>query len=252
MTKIIINGALGRMGRMIAQAAKDEGALRVVAGVDTVGAGDPTGFPLYGSLDEVKEEADVLIDFTRPQALAGVIAYCARTGCACLLATTAYSPAQEAQVRELAGKVAVFRSSNMSLGVNLMLDLIRKAAASLEGFDIEIVEKHHNTKVDAPSGTAFMLAETANQARGNKLNYTFGRHERNELRKADEIGIHAVRGGTLTGEHSVLFIGADEVIEISHTAYSRMVFAKGAVRAACFIAGKSAGLYSMKDLIESK
>jgi 4-hydroxy-tetrahydrodipicolinate reductase len=249
MTKIIINGACGRMGRMIAQAAREE-AVQVVAGIDSVSAAEPVGFPLYASLDQAAEAADVLIDFSCPQALESIIAYCEKTGCACVLATTAYSPRQEADVRELSKKVAVFRSSNMSLGVNLLLDLIRKAAASLEGFDVEIVEKHHNTKADSPSGTAFMLAEAANQARGGKLDYTFGRHARNERRKKDEIGIHAVRGGTLTGEHSVLFIGTDEVIEINHTAYSRMVFAKGAVRAARFIADKGAGLYTMKDVIE--
>ncbi|MGI5900233.1 MAG: 4-hydroxy-tetrahydrodipicolinate reductase [Christensenellales bacterium] len=252
MTRIIISGACGRMGRMLHQAALGMDGIEIVAGVDRVKAEDIKAFPLYESLDQVKEKADAVVDFTSPQALDGIAAYCGKAGCGAVLATTAYSADDDEKVKKLAEKVPVFRSANMSVGINLLIDLVKKAAASLEGFDIEIIEKHHNQKIDSPSGTALMLADAANEVYGGALEYQHGRHTKTDKRRTVELGIHAVRGGTITGDHSVLFIGQDEVVELHHSAQSRMVFAQGALRAATFISGKEPGLYNMGDIIDSK
>ena len=252
MTRVIINGAGGRMGRMLAQAALEMDALTVVAGVDLIIPKDITAYPIYENLSDVKEAANVIIDFTLPKALDGISEYCVSKNCGCVLATTAYSAEDEAKVKLLSEKVPVFRSANMSVGINLLIDLVKKAAASLEGFDIEIIEKHHKQKIDSPSGTALMLANAANEVYEGALEYQNGRHTKTEKRKPAELGIHAVRGGTITGDHSVLFIGSDEVIELSHSAQSRLVFAQGALRAAEFISGMAPGLYNMGDLIAAK
>ncbi len=252
MTKIIISGACGRMGRMLHQASLEMDGIEIVAGVDRVKAEDITVFPLYENLDQVNEKADVVVDFTSPQALPAIAEYCGKNGCGCVLATTAYSADDDERVRLLSQKVPVFRSANMSVGINLLIDLVKKAAASLEGFDIEIIEKHHKQKIDSPSGTALMLADAANEVYGGALEYQHGRHTKTEKRRPAELGIHAVRGGTVTGDHSVLFIGQDEVVELQHSAQSRMVFAQGALKAAAFICGREPGLYNMGDLIASK
>lgn len=237
------------MGRAVLEAAGSTPGVNVVAGVDARCEGN-FGFPVYSDFGKCKERCDVVIDFSRPEALGQIIEYCQRTEAAAVLATTGYSGQHKEMIKEAAKKIPVLQSSNMSLGVNLLTELVKKAAEALSDFDIEIVEKHHNKKVDAPSGTALMLAESVNSAFSGKKKYVYGRHCSNELREKDEIGIHAVRGGTVAGVHDVMFLGNDEIITLSHTALSRRIFAEGAIKAALFLKGKSPGLYSMRDLFK--
>ena len=195
-------------------------------------------------------KADVIIDFSHPNMLDKLICYCESTGTALVMATTGLSPDQVASLDELSKKVAVFRSANMSLGINLLIDLVKKAAQILEGdFDIEVVEKHHNQKIDAPSGTALMIADAMTEVLANKPEYVYDRHAVRKKRSDNEIGIHAIRGGTIVGEHDVIFAGTDEIIEIKHTAMSKEVFAVGSIRAAKFISGKAPGMYCMQNML---
>jgi 4-hydroxy-tetrahydrodipicolinate reductase len=249
MLNVIINGACGKMGRMLSEMAAMQEGVTIVAGVDKFAAGATASYPLFERLDEVTAPADVIVDFSRPDAVEDILAYCKKNHCACVLATTAYSAQQEHAVVEASREIPVFRSANMSLGINLILDLVRQAAVTLKDFDIEIVEAHHKTKIDCPSGTALMLADAINEVCMGEKEYVYGRHTKTERRGSREIGIHALRGGTITGEHDVKFIGSDEIVEIRHSAQSRAIFAGGALKAACFMAGKPAGLYSMKDVL---
>ncbi len=250
MTRLLINGCNGRMGQAIAQAAGQSTDMKVVAGVDKFPDAVRQAFPVFGSIASCTESADVLIDFSRPEALHDVLSYAMGHGTAAVLCTTGFSPDDLALIERASRHIPVFRSANMSLGVNLAVDLCRRAATFLgDSCDVEIIEKHHNAKVDAPSGTALMIADAINGAYLNSKSYTYGRHNANQKRSRGEIGIHAVRGGTIVGEHEMLFICADETLSIRHDIQNRQVFAMGALRAAQYLAGKGPGLYSMQDLL---
>lgn len=248
MTDILICGIGGKMGRAVLAQAQEDGEFRVAAGVDkAVPAGLPCPvFPSFRACDVIP---DVIVDFSRPEALADMADFAEAHSIPVVIASTGYDEAQNARIAELAQKVPVFQSFNMSLGLNLLSSFVGKAAEFFgEAFDIEIVEKHHNMKVDAPSGTALMLADAANAAFEDKKPYLFGRHGTDAKRK-NEIGIHAVRGGTIVGEHEVMFLGPNEYVTLTHTATSREIFARGALRAALFLRGRPAGKYDMQDVI---
>lgn len=247
MLRIIVNGIGGQMGKALLAAAAQSGAYRIAAGVDKV---LPEGLPVpgYGDFAGIAEEADALIDFSVPGALKGILDYAVAKGMPVVLATTGYGEEEERMVNAAAEEIPVFRTANMSLGVNLQGDLIRRAKEVLgDGYDVEIVERHHRRKVDAPSGTALMLAACLEEDAGR---YKCGRDEKNRRRSDGEIGIHAVRGGTIVGEHEVMFLGNDEEVEVIHRAYSKQVFANGALRAAAFLQGKAPGRYDMSDLLK--
>lgn len=258
MTRTIVHGCNGKMGRVLAATIARTDDIQVVAGVDAAvdaagdagGAEDERGFPVYSSLAEVKETADVVIDFTMPQALPGLLETAKARKLAAVIATTGLGEAEYALLEEAAAVIPVFQAANMSLGVNLLRELIKQAAAVLgPAFDIEIVEKHHNTKRDAPSGTALALADTLKASLDRHVEYVFGRKEKDKLREKAEIGIHAVRGGNIVGEHDVIFAGQDERLTIAHAAYSKALFSVGAVQAACFVHGRAPGYYHMEDMI---
>ena len=250
MTKVIMHGCNGRMGQMITKLIAEDPNMEIAAGID-VYDGIVNTYPVYKTLEECDVEADVVIDFATASAVAKLLDYCVEKQLPCVLCTTGLSAEQLAIVKEASEKVAVLRSANMSMGINLIMKLLKEAAPILAeaGFDIEIVEKHHNQKLDAPSGTAVALADAVNESMDHAYEYVYDRSCRREKRPAKEIGISAVRGGSIVGEHDVIFAGKDEVITFSHTAYSRALFGNGAIQAAKFLAGKAAGLYSMSDVI---
>lgn len=250
MTRILLTGCNGRMGRVITDLAAEDPDVSIAAGVDI--AGKACGaYPVYQSVDEVKEPVDVIVDFSSPKAFDAMMDRAEEKGIPVVICTTGLSEEQIRRIGADAGRIALLRSANMSLGVNLLLKLVREAAKKLspEGFDIEIVERHHNQKKDAPSGTALALADSINEGLEGAFGYTFDRSQRMEKRDPKEIGISAVRGGNIPGTHEVIFAGTDEVVELTHIAYSRSIFGKGALTAAKFLAGKAPGLYSMADVI---
>ena len=251
MIRIIINGCCGQMGHAIAAAAaKHADQYAVVSGIDKFPPEHPLSFPVFDTIESCDVAADAIIDFSRPDALPSVLAYAQNKKLCVVVATTGLSGEHHALLTNVAKSIPVFVSANMSLGVNLQMMLAQRSAAFLgDTFEIEIIEKHHNRKVDAPSGTALLLADAINEEYSDPREYTYGRHSKTERRKRNEIGIHAVRGGTIVGEHDILFIGEDEVLEISHRAQSRQIFAFGALRAAGYVYGKSAGLYTMRELV---
>lgn len=249
MTNIAICGANGKMGRTIYNCVQDREDCTVVAGVD-LNTEQYADFPIVQSPAEFPVKPDVIIDFSNPASLDGLLSYCLSTGVPLVVASTGYSDAQIAQIKAAAEQIPVFFTFNMSLGINLLVQLAKKAAEVLGNqFDIEIVEKHHNQKLDAPSGTAIMLANAVNEAFDNSKNYVYDRHSRRQKRDKSEIGMHAIRGGTIVGEHDVIFAGHDEVITLSHSAASKTVFAEGSVNAAIFLKDQPAGLYDMQMLI---
>lgn len=252
MTKMIMHGCNGVMGRVIVGLAKDMEDLEIVAGID-LNDRIPNDFPVFTSLEACDVEADVIVDFSSAKAVDQLLDYCAGHQMPVVVCTTGLSEEQVKKVSETAESTAVLRSANMSLGVNTLLKLLQDAAKVLApaGFDIEIVEKHHNQKVDAPSGTALAMAESINEAMDHQYHYKYDRTAERAKRDAKEIGIQAVRGGSIVGEHDVIFAGKDEVVTFSHTAYSKAVFAKGALEAAKFLASKKSGLYTMADVISS-
>lgn len=248
MLNILLCGIGGKMGGNIADLLKDDGDARIVCGVD-IHAPEGCKVPVYTHFSQVKEKVDVIIDFSSPAALAGELEYAAKNNVPAVLASTGYAAEQLESIKEASKSVAVFKTANFSLGVNLLVALAKKAAAVLgENFDIEIVERHHNQKVDAPSGTALMLADGMNEVLAEKRPYVEGRSGI-VGKRGNEIGIHAVRGGTIVGEHEVMFAGEDEIVTLSHSARSKKVFAAGAIKAAKWIAGKPAGLYDMTDVL---
>ena len=251
MLKINISGCNGHMGRVVSGLCAADPDIEVTAGFDVLGSGERE-FPVFASPSQFKGRADAVIDFSSPAALDGLLEFARATGTPLVLATTGYTPEQVAQIGAAACEVPIFRSANMSLGINVLLELVKKAAAVLGGsYDIEIVERHHRRKVDAPSGTALMIADAAASACGHETEYVFERHSVRHPREKKEIGISAVRGGTIVGEHEIIFAGHDEVMEIKHTALSREIFAQGAVEAARFMAGVEApGLYDMSQLVK--
>ena len=250
MTRIIMHGCMGQMGKVIANLAEKDAGVCIVAGVDIVDDGK-SAFPVYRSIAEVQEEADVVVDFSSAKAVDALLDQCAAKKLPIVLCSTGLSEEQLAHVDRAAEEIAILRSANMSLGVNILLKLVAEAAQTLgnAGFDIEIVEKHHHRKVDAPSGTALALADSINEAMDGQYHYVYDRSQVRQRRDEKEIGISAVRGGSIVGEHEVLFAGLDEVIEFKHTAYSRSIFGKGALEAAKYLNGKQPGHYNMADVI---
>ena len=249
--KIIISGCNGRMGRVVESICEADPDVSVLAGFDV--SLESRAFPVFVSPANFTGEADAVIDFSSPAALDGLLAFALERKVPLVLATTGYSDEQLAQIDEASKRIPIFRSANMSLGINVLLELVKKAAAVLgDSYDIEIVEKHHNRKVDAPSGTALMIADAAASALNFKPEYVYERHSVRQSRDKKEIGISAVRGGTIVGIHEIMFAGRDEIIEIKHTAMSREIFANGAVKAAKFLAGMSKpGMYDMSMLVEN-
>lgn len=249
-TKIILSGCGGKMGHAIAALAAERTDCEIVAGVDLVSTGRE-GFPVFSHISGFTGEADVLIDFSHPSALASLLTYGRERRLPLVLCTTGYSKEQQEAVRAASAEIPVFSSGNMSLGINLLIELSKKAAQVLgEGFDIEIVEMHHNQKIDAPSGTALMLADAISEVEPGEMRYMYDRHSQRKKREKNEIGIHSVRGGTIVGEHEVIFAGHHEVIRLSHSAQSKEVFAAGALNAAVFLSGKEPGMYQMSDLLK--
>lgn len=250
MVRIIMHGCNGKMGQIISTICKEDDQVEIVAGIDVVDNKD-NGYPVFSDIDACDVKADVIIDFSVSTVIDKLLDYSEAKKIPVVLCTTGLSPEQLNKMSKVSENVAVLKSANMSLGINTLMKLLKDAANVFApaGFDIEIVEKHHNLKVDAPSGTALALADSINEARNNEYEYVYDRSQVRQKRGAKELGISAVRGGTIVGEHEVIFAGIDEVIEIKHTAYSKSVFAKGAVEAAKFLAGKPAGMYDMADVI---
>ena len=250
MTKIIMHGCNGRMGRAIVGLAAEDKDIEVVAGVDAFGE-NTYDFPVFDSIEKCDVEADVVVDFSNASAIDGLLKTCADKKLPVVLCTTGLSDDQLKLMMDTSSDIAILKSANMSVGINMLMKVLSEISPTLAaaGFDIEIVEKHHNQKLDSPSGTALALADSINDSLEEKCEYVYDRSGRRMKRPKKEIGISAVRGGTIVGDHDVIFAGTDEVITLSHRAYSRTVFGKGALEAAKFLAGKSAGMYDMSDVI---
>lgn len=241
------------MGQVVTGLAKDDPSLMISAGVDFSPEKGNNDYPVYSNLGDVKEETDVIIDFSNIKGLPGLLSYAVEKKLPLVICTTGQSPEDKEKIKEASKSTAILTSANMSVGINLLLNLVKTAAKALEGsFDIEIIEKHHNQKVDSPSGTALAIADSIKGALESPKEYLYGRHSKTDKRRQEEIGIHAVRGGNIVGDHSVIFAGAGEVIEINHSAISRDVFGVGALRAAKYISSKDPGLYNMDDVISNK
>ncbi|MBO4339189.1 MAG: 4-hydroxy-tetrahydrodipicolinate reductase [Clostridia bacterium] len=250
MTGILVSGYSGTMGKNVVLCSEKFEDIFVMGGVDKFKT--PAPFPTFEDFDSVNVEFDVIVDFSNSQALDGLLAFALKTKKPIVLGTTGFSDEQKNKINEASKEIAIFSSANMSLGVNLMTELASMAAKVLgNDYDIEILEMHHNQKVDAPSGTALMLADAISDSLDEKPEYNFDRHSKREKRKKNEIGFASLRGGTVVGEHEVIFAGTDEVIKLSHSAYSKALFANGALNAARFIVGKEPRIYTMKDLINS-
>ena len=253
MVKVIMHGCNGRMGQVITKLCAGDPEISIVAGIDPYD-GIQNDYPVFAEIDDCVAEADVVIDFSTATAIDELMDYCTKRKLPVVVCSTGLSPEQLDNLEKATDHTAVLRSANMSLGINTLMDLLNKATKVFgsAGFDIEIVEKHHNQKLDAPSGTALALADAINDAAPEPYEYIYDRSQRRQKRDKKELGISAVRGGSIVGEHEVIFAGMDEVITLKHTAYSRNVFAKGAVEAAKFMAGKPAGYYTMADVIAAK
>ena len=251
MIKVLMHGCNGKMGQMITGLIRDDEQVEIAAGVDAY-TGLANDYPVFENVESCDVDVDVAIDFSNAGAVDGLLDYCVEKQVPVVLCTTGLSNEQLQRVSEVSKKVAVLKSANMSMGINLLLKMLKDAAKVLApaGYDIELVERHHNQKVDAPSGTALALADSMNEALNHEYTYVYDRSQVRKKREQKEMGISAVRGGTIVGDHEVIFAGPDEVIEFRHTAYSRSVFGKGAVEAAKFLAGKEAGMYDMSDVIQ--
>ncbi len=249
MTKIILSGANGKMGKVIQDVVSSRNDCEIVAGVDL--NTESKSFPIYSSISKVKEIGDVVIDFSNPVVLDSLLSYSKENKTPLVIATTGFDENQKSLIKESAQVCPIFFTYNMSMGINLLATLAKKAVSVLgSDFDIEIIEKHHNQKIDAPSGTALMLADAICEEIDNPMTYEYDRHSKREKRSKNEIGLHAVRGGTIVGEHDIMFCGRDEIITLSHSARSKEIFAVGAVNAAIYMTGKSAGLYDMAEMIK--
>ena len=253
MIKMIMHGCNGKMGQVITNICKEDPEIETVAGIDPY-SGVQNEYPVFANVADCELKADVVVDFAAAPAIDALLDYCVTHKLPVVLCTTGLSEEQLARVEAVSREIPVLKSANMSLGINMLLDLLQKAANILApaGFDMEIVEKHHNQKVDAPSGTALALADSINEALENAYAYQYDRTQERKKREKYEIGIQAVRGGSIVGEHEVIFAGMDEVIEFKHTAYSKAIFGKGAVEAAKFLAGRCAGRYEMSDVIAAR
>lgn len=250
MVKFMLHGCNGKMGRMITEIVKGEENAVIAAGVDAF-TEVPNDYPVFDSVEKCDIDVDVVIDFSTAKAVNSLLDYCVEKKLPVVLCTTGLSEEQLKKVEEASKEIAILKSANMSLGINLLLKLLQSAAKVLApaGYDMEIVERHHNQKLDAPSGTALALADSLNNALDQEYHYVYDRSQVRQKREKKEIGISAVRGGTIVGDHEVIFAGTDEVIEFKHSAYSRSVFAKGAVEAGKYLAGKAAGMYDMGDVV---
>ena len=249
--KVLLHGCNGKMGQVMTKVIAGTEDMEVVCGVDASPDKAKNAYPVYASLSSVKESPDIVIDFSHRSSLDGLLAFGLSRNVPLVICTTGFGADDKQKMSAAAKRIPILNSPNMSLGVNLLLSLVAQAAQALSHeFDIEIVERHHNQKVDSPSGTAEIIADTINAALGGGMEYAYGRHSKSDKRRKTEIGIHAVRGGAIVGDHDVIFAGQGEVIEIKHSALSRDVFAYGALRAARFLVDKGAGLYSMKDVVE--
>ncbi|MBA4688957.1 MAG: 4-hydroxy-tetrahydrodipicolinate reductase [Candidatus Galacturonibacter soehngenii] len=251
MIKIIMHGCNGHMGQVISEIVKNDESSTIVAGID-LNTERKNDYPVFQSFSECDIDADVIIDFASAKATDSLLDFCLQKSIPVVLCTTGLSNQQIERIEKESKKVAILKSANMSLGINTLLKLLQDAAKVFvpAGYDVEIIEKHHNHKIDAPSGTALALADSINEVFDNEYVYKYDRTLEREKRDKKEIGMSVVRGGTIVGEHEVIFAGTDEVIEIKHTAYSKAVFGKGAVEAAKFLAGKAPGLYNMSDVIK--
>jgi len=250
MTKVLINGYLGRMGAFLIDLASERDDIEVVGGVDYKEPETSYPFATYTDYTAIAEKPDVIIDFSNPSALDNILAYALENNVPTILCTTGYSEEQLQKIEAASKKIAMFRSGNLSTGINLLIELAKKAASVLyPDFNIEVIEEHHNQKLDAPSGTALMIADEMSSVLDDDIDYEYDRQAKRGKRPVNEIGIHSIRGGTIVGEHEVIFAGPDEVIRISHSAASRKIFANGALNAAVFMNGKEPGMYSMKDVL---
>lgn len=247
MIKLLINGFNGKMGQEVYTKAMELNEIEVVAGVDKFVTGEEK-VPVFDDISKINVDIDVIIDFSIPIATFNILEFAANKKIPVVVATTGFSAEEESKIKEYSKIIPIFKSANMSYEVNLMADLVAKVAKLLSDSDIEIVETHHNRKIDAPSGTAYMLANSINEALDNEMKYEYDRHSKREKRDKKEIGIHSIRGGTVVGKHTVTFFGDNESFEITHNVTSRSVFANGAVKAAMFLADKEPGLYSMKNM----
>ena len=247
MIKLILCGSNGQMGKVIVDQVSEMDGYEIVAAMDR---GDSYGydFPTFEDINEFKGEADAIIDFSNPSTLPVLLKYSKASKTPLVIASTGFSDEEVETMKEASKETAILYSGNMSLGINVLLSLVKKATSALEGFDIEVIEKHHNKKVDSPSGTAFMIANAIDEQRDGNTELVHGREGNDTKRKPEEVGIHAVRGGTIVGEHSVIFAGVDEVIEVKHSAMSKKIFAVGSINAAKFLVNKETGFFSMDDL----
>lgn len=250
MLKIILSGCSGKMGKVIAEAVKNDNDCEIICGIDVVKDAS-LGFPVFSDFNNLPQ-ADVLIDFSHPSVLNNLLDFATNNKMPTVIATTGFNDAEIDKIKSAAEKIPMFFTFNMSLGVNLLVSLAKKATEILgDAFDIEIIEKHHNQKIDAPSGTAIMLANAINETQNGSMIYEYDRHSKREKRAKNEIGVHSVRGGTIVGEHEVIFAGDNEVVSLKHQAFSKNVFAFGSIKAAKFLASKPIGLYDMNDVIKN-
>ena len=252
MTKIIMSGCAGRMGKVITDIVKADADAEIVAGIDIVDD-ESLGYPVYSSAADIKEEADVIIDFSSPKVTDALLDFATEKNIPVVLCTTGFSDEQLEMIKAKSEKVAILKSANMSLGINTIIEMLKTATSVFvpNGFDVEIVEQHHHNKLDAPSGTALALADAVNDAADGQFEYVYDRSQVRQKRGTKELGISAVRGGSIPGTHDVIFAGQDEVIEVRHIAYSRSIFGNGAVSAAKFLADKEPGMYDMSDVIKA-
>lgn len=248
MIKILIHGCNGKMGQEVQKQLDCYDNCVLIGGFDKENTGKFT-FPVYTNFKEIVEKPDVIIDFSIPKATISMLQYAKQNSIPVVIATTGFSEEENLKIEEYSKDLPIFKSANMSFDINLMAKILSEVAKALSNTDIEIIESHHNRKIDSPSGTALLLADSINKALGNSLTYEFDRHKKHEKRSKNEIGFSSIRGGNIVGEHSVLFLGENETFEITHKAYSRSVFADGAIKAACFLVNKSNGFYTMDDLL---
>ena len=246
MIRILINGCNGKMGQVVSELAKKDEEIEIVGGFDISKREDE--YPVFTKIDEINVRPDVIVDFSIPIATFNILEFALKTNTPVVIATTGFSDEENKRIEEYSKKIAIFKSANMSFDVTMMKNLLKQIAPKLEGTDIEITEVHHNRKIDSPSGTAQMFADSINEALDNKYHCEYNRHEKHEKRDKYEIGMNSIRGGNIVGEHIVQFFGEFETFEIRHTSYSRNVFAEGALKAAKFTCGKRNGLYNMDDL----
>lgn len=247
--KVLLHGCNGRMGQVLVRLISEASDMEIICGVDSFPEKLKNEFPVYSKLEDVTEAVDILIDFSNHSCINDIIRFGRSQTLPLVICTTGFTPEEKSMMIEASKSIPIFNSANMSIGVNILISLVKQAARALsEGFDIEIIEKHHNQKLDSPSGTAIMIADAINSTLNDEYNYVYGRHSKTQKRLKKEIGIHAIRGGAIVGEHQVIFAGGGEVIEINHSALSRDVFGYGAIAAVRFMLNKNPGMYNMDDI----